>query len=817
MAVWKDITHAARRLRRNPGFTIVATVTLALGIGGTTAIFSLVDSVLLRPLPYPEPSELVSVKDDLRGLNLQDVGMSQPEFEDLRDRSGLFSDISATWPVSANLTGGDRPERVEAVAVSPGYFAMLGGVPQLGRVFGAQDRAAGFAEAAVLSDGLWRRLYGGDPHVIGKQIRLDTDLYTIVGVMPPAFRHPGRTLEKPAEVWITAGFTAAPFPVPPNRSIRMLPGAIARLKRGVPLAQAQERIEAFAAALRTQYAKDYPQKAAWTPRLTALQADLTGSVRTTLLVVFGAVVCVLLICCVSIANLVVAKAISRQRELAVRRAMGAPWATLLRQFVTESILVSVIGGAVAWTLVEFIAPFLPRLVPVELPVGEIAINGPVLWFAIAITLLTGVGFGVAPVLPMLRINIVNSLREGSRGSTVGGAHSRLRAVLVGCEVAFSLILMVGAGLLLHSFWNLTRVDPGFNPKHVVVANLWLPVPNDPAQFKYGRAEVRRAFIREVLRRARTLPGVEAAAMGNGNSTPLAGFNTTTFLPEGSNPAAGEQPLAQVTAVSPDFFRALGMRLQKGRTFTESDDGANLVAVVDETLVRRVWPGQDAIGKRVGIGRPAQWATVVGVVGAVKTDSFDSPDASHLYFSAYQRSNVAMTVFLRTAAEPAGMTEALRREVQAVDPDLPVFGTRTMEEVVARSFAQRRFQLQMIGAFAAIALLLAALGIYGVTAFWVNQRSQEIGIRIALGARRGDVIGMVLRQGLRLTLWGVAAGLAGALPLSRVLQSLLFGATFFDPVTFAAIAAVVLGTAMFACYLPARRATRVDPMNALRSE
>jgi predicted permease len=345
------------------------------------------------------------------------------------------------------------------------------------------------------------------------------------------------------------------------------------------------------------------------------------------------------------------------------------------------------------------------------------------------------------------------------------------------------------------------------------------VPNNPAQFKYGKIEVRRAFMREVLRRARALPGVEAAAFGNGNSTPLMGFNTAAFLPEGSALAPGELPVAQAASVTPDFFRTLGIKLVRGRFFTESDDGNNGVAVVDEALARRIWPGQDAVGKRIAIGRPQQqqWLTVVGLAGALKSETFEAPDVPHLYFSAYQRSNVSMTVFLRTAADPQRMTDALRRETQAVDPDLPVFGARTMEQVVARSLAQRRFQLEMIGAFAAIALLLAALGIYGVTAFWVNQRAQEIGIRIALGAGGGDVIRMVLRQGLALTGWGVAAGLAGSLPLSRALRTLLFGTQFFDPATFAAIAALLLATSLAACYLPARRATRLDPMRALRAE
>jgi putative ABC transport system permease protein len=817
MGAWRDFRHAARLLRRNPSFTTIAVLTLALGVGGSTSIFSLVDSVLLRPLPYSDPGQLVSIKDDLRGLNLQDVGMSQPEFEDLRDRSGMFAGISVAWPISANLTGGDRPERVEALAVSPSYFTMLGAAPQIGRIFGAQDRTDGFAEAAILSDGLWRRLYGASRWALGKQIRLDNDLYTIVGVMPPAFRHPGRTVQSAVDVWITAGFRAEPFPNPPVRAVRMLPGAIGRLRPGLAPAQAQQQEEAFATALRAEYPKEYPAKAGWIPRITPLQADLTGNVRNTLLVVFGAVVCVLLICCVSIANLMVAKAIGRQREMAVRRAMGAPWNDLVRQFLAESLTIAAIGGGVGWALAVFLAPVLPRLVPMELPVSEIAVNGPVLWFALASTVLTGAVFGLAPVLPMMQMSIVGSLRDGSRGSTMGSAHSRLRAVLVVSEVAFSMILMFAAGLLLHSFWNLTRLDPGFEPKRAVVANLWLPRPNDTAQFKYGNAAVRRAFMREVLRRARTIPGVEAAAFGIGSSTPMMGFNKGQFLPEGSNAPPGERPIAQNTSVTPEFFRALGIRLLEGRVFTETDEGENLVAVVDETLARRIWPGQSAVGKRIGFGAAPQWATIVGVVGTIKSAGLEAPDAPHLYISAYQRSGIAMTVFVRTAGGAAGTVEALRREVQAVDPDLPVFGARTMEEVVAQSFAQRRFQLQMIGAFAGVALLLAALGIYGVTAYWVSQRTQEIGIRIALGAGGGTVIRMVLRQGMLLTAWGIAVGIACALPFGRLLRSLLFGAEFFDPATFAGVAALLAATALAACYLPARRATRVDPMRALRSE
>ncbi len=810
-----NLKFAARMLRRNPGFTAVAVLTLALGIGANTAIFSLVYAVLLRPLPFAHPEQLVTVKDDLLGPGIRDLAISQPQLQDYQERSGVFDQITAIWPISANLTGSDRPERVEALAVSPNYFTILGVRAQIGRVFGPQDRADGFAEGMILSDGLWRRLYGGDPHILGRKLRLDNDLYTIVGVMPAGFRHPGPTIQDQVEAWITAGFTAAPFPVPPNRGARMIPGAIGRLKPGLTLAQAQSKLDAFAAALSREYPTFYPAAMKWTPRLNLLQEDLTGHLRSTLWLVFGAVVGVLLICCVSLANLMVAKAIGRQREIAVRRALGAPWSSIIRQLMVESLVISTMGGLAGWLLVLWATPLLPRIVPMALPVADVGVNGGVMLFAAAISLVTGMVFGLAPAVPMVQSNIVGSLKEGVRGSSVGAGHKRLRSVLVACEIAFSLMLMAGAGLLLHSFWNLRHLNPGFNPDNVLVANIWLPAPNDPAASVYRNVPRRRAFVRDVLRRVRALPGVEAAAMGAGNSTPLTGFNPQPFQPEGSNLPPGEQPVAEAASVSPDFFRALGIRLVRGRAFTEADESTNICVIVDETLAARYWPKQDAVGKRIRLGN--QFAEIVGVVGNIKSETFEKPDGPHLYFSIYQRSNLAMTVFLRTGGSPLSLGEAVRREVQSVDRDLPVFGIRSMQEIVARSLAQRRFQLEMVGAFALVALALAMMGIYGVTAFWVGQRTQEIGIRIALGAAGRDVVGMVLKQGLTLTIWGIAAGLAGAIPLASLLRSLLFGMGPFDFWTFAGITGLLLAAAMTACYLPARRATSVDPVVALRAE
>lgn len=810
-----NLRYVLRGFRSNPGFAAVWVLVLALGIGANTAIFSLVYAMLLRPLPYSNPQELVTVRDDLRGIQQSDIGMSVIEMEELRDHSGVIAAISAARPISANLTGSEHPERIEAIGVSPNYFAMLGVKTQLGRVFGDEDRVAGFAEAILLSDGIWRRVFGGDPNILGRRLRLDGDLYTVAGVLPPAFRHPGRPSQSPVDIWITTGFSGTPFPTP-NPEARMIPLAIARLKPGVTIGQAQTRLEAFAAQINSTYPEAYPARARWIARLTPLQEETTGQIKITLLIVFGAVALVLLICCASIANLAVARAMERQRELAVRRALGAPWRALVAQSAVESCILSLAGGAIGWMAVKSSEGWLPSLVPAALPVTAVSVNGWVAAFAFGLTIVSGLIAGLAPLLPLMKTDVVAGLREGSRGSTKGGAHSGLRAALVGCEIALSLMLMAGAGLLLHSFWSAGRVDPGFDPRRVLIANLRLPFPNDPRAGTYMNSAARNAFTREVLRRVRELPGVEAAAIGNGNTTPLSGFSPQRFRPEGFTGSAAESLAAEWTSVTPDFFRVLGTPLARGRMFTESDEKGPTVVLVDERMARLAWPNQDAVGKRFGSG-PDNWMTVIGVVGDLKSHPFDAPDVPHVYFAAYQRSNLAMTVFVRTASNPGGLSSAIRRAVQSVDPDQPVFGVRTLEEVVSRSLAQRRFQLQMIGAFAGIALLLAAIGIYGVTAFWVRQRTQEIGIRVALGAQDADVMRLVLRRGLQITVWGVLAGCAGTVPLALGLRSLLFGTRPFDLVTFASIVTILAATSLAACYLPARNAMRVDPIEALRAE
>jgi putative ABC transport system permease protein len=819
---WQDIRYGLRMLLKNPGFTTVAVVTLALGIGANTAIFSVVDAVLLRPLPFPRPEQLVLVRDDLTGRKIENVGMSVSELQDFQERAGVFEHISAVWPVDANLTGGDRPERIELLAVSPNYFSLLGATAQLGRVLGSQDQAAGFAEGIVISDGLWRRLFGADPNVLGRKVRLDTDLYTIVGVMPPGFRHPGPTLRDAVEMWATAGFVGNPFG-PPVRARRLLPGAIARLKPDVSVEQAQAQLDAFVANLHREFPNDYPAAAGWVVRLLPVHENLVGNVRTTLLVLLAAVGVVLLIGCVNIANLLLIRSSGRQREMAVRVALGANRSRLLVQLLTESLLLALLGGALALLAVVWVKDLLLQLVPANIPrLHEVSLSGGVLGFALLASVVTGILFGLVPALQASRPDVLAQLKEGGQGTGFGAGHHRFRSSLVVAEFALSLILMIGAGLLLRSFRQVLDVNPGFNPQNVLMARTWLPVPNNPELDTYRPVPKRIALVREVLRRARELPGVQFAAMGNGTSVPLAGpYNPGSFTIEDRADEAGNPRLAQFTAVTADYFRVMGTQLVRGRFLADSDDDqAPRVALIDETTASRFWPNEDPIGKRFKPGgrqSNAPWVTIVGVVGNVKIDGFDQPAQPRVYYSMLQNPSYAMAVYVRADRNPERLASALRQHVQAVDPDLPVFGERTMEDLVAASLARRRFAMQVVGLFAVVALLLAAIGIYGVMAYSVNQRTREIGIRLALGAKTGDIVRWVLKQGMVLTLTGVGVGLVGAVALTRFLRSLLFDVAPTDPITYLGLAVLLAAVALLACYIPARRATRVDPMVALRYE
>ena len=827
----QNLRYAGRMLRRSPGFTLVAILTLALGIGANVAIFTVVHAVLLRPLPYPHPEQLVRVYDDIRSSNTHGVGMSVPELWDLRDRSGVFQDISVIFPADANITGAEHPERVEFLGTNANYFTMLGAHAELGRTYTPADALPGFSEPVVISDAYWRRGFGADSKVIGEKIRIDGDLYKIVGVMPPEFRHPGRTLAADVDLWATTGFAAPPFPAPPIRAVRLLPGVMGRLKPGLTVAQAQAQLDNFVAQLTRQFPDEYPAAAGWSIRLVPVQQDLVGNVRTELFVLFGAVGFVLLIACVNLANLLLARSASRQREIAIRLAIGAGRSRLITQLLTESILLATISGAAALITVVWLKSSLLNLTPAKLPrLSEVSFSPSVLLFAFVISILTGVVFGLAPALQAARTNQISALREGTRGAGSSKHQLKFSRFLVASEIALSLILLIGAGLLVRSFRHVLDVQPGFEPHHLVTAKIWLAVPNDPKDDPYFTPEKRAAFHQEILRRISALPGVEQAALGNGTSLPM-DFNRfqITFLIENHPFDIERTPVAEIANVSPSYFSTLKTPLLSGRFFSDSDNTkGQQVVLIDETLAHRYWPNSDAdaVGQRVQLGvvRRAQtsatqnpWLTIVGVVGNIKSDGFDAATAPHLYRPLYQAPTYDAVVYMRTSMDPGTLGDSVRAEVRNADPAIPVFNVRTMDVIVSAFLAERRFALELLGIFAGVALLLASIGIYGVMAYTFSRRTNEIGIRMAMGAKRADILGMALKEGAVTIAFGVVAGLLGSLGLTRFLQTMLFSVKATDPITFVTIAALLAAVTLLACLVPAHRATRVDPLIALRHE
>ena len=753
----QDVRYGLRMLVKKPTFTIVAVLTLALGVGANTAIFSIVNAVLLRSLPYRDPDRLVRIFFNEPGVGLRDVKFSKPELDDLQTRAGVFEDVTPIFEGSENLTGAKQPERVEAVNGSFSYFSMLGVIPQIGRLFGPQDFAPGFAPVAVISDGLWRRAYGADPNVLGRTIRIDGDPATIIGVLPRGFRHPGPTTSGDVEVFGAGGFSADPFP-PPMRGNRVLTSGIGRLKPGLTLAQAQARLTAMAAQLRHDFPTDYPPQAQWTIEIQPLQETLVGNVRPMLLVLLGAVILIVFIVSLNIANLLLARASGRQQEMAVRLALGASRGRMVRQMLTESMLLSLIGGAAGIATAVGTLGFILRFVPSNVPrLNEVRIDWVVLAFALLISILTGLVFGLAPALHSAKVALSSAIREGGRGSGYSTKTGRLRDVLIVSELAFAVILMVGAGLLLRTLRDLLQENPGFNPTQVVTANTWLGVPNDPKTDPYLGIPGKATFDRELLRRMKAIPGVELAAITSAlpttNSNPNAvGGLATEGLAIEDRPVESSQDLrAERIRISPDYFKVLQATLLRGRSFTEGDeDGKPLVAIIDESTARKYWPDRDPLGRRVRFGQdPTKpWTTVVGIVKDIKSDGLDIDGVPHIYVSTYQDPSKQVSVVLRTSLPATLLEPQIRHEIQSIDPGLPVFNVSSMNDILDRSLASRRFSADLVGGFAGLAVLLASIGIYGLLAYMVGQRSREIGIRMALGARRGDILRTVLTQGGR---------------------------------------------------------------------
>ena len=807
-----DLRYALRRLRAHPGFTAIVVLTLAFGIGANSAIFSVVNTVLLRPLPYAEPDRLVTIQHDYPSLKLE-APVSAPGFRDYRDKTRDFSGVAveSNWPV--NLTGLGDPQRLHGTKVSGAFFRTYGVAAAFGRTLLPDEDAPGHNREVVLSDGLWKRLFGSRPDAVGRTMSLDGVGYTIVGVMPPSFHD---FWVQDAEIWTPLALADSDF-VPSDYTTEYL-NLTARLKPGVTIDQAQRDLHAFAARLRQEHPNEIPPD--WTLGVKSLTVLGTGDIRPALLVLLGAVGFVLLIACANVANLLLARAAGRAKEVAIRTALGARRRDLVRQLLVESLLLSFIGAGLGLLLAYAGVRALVAANPSNVPrVSELGIDGHVLLFTAAVALVTGVVFGLAPALQMSRGEMHNTLKEGGRSGTADRAGSTLRRVLVVAEVALALTLLSGAGLLIKSFAKLAAVDPGFDPSHLLTFDLSLP------ELSYPTDTARAAFFNEVLPRLAQIPGVRGA--GAVTVMPFSGgWSTGTYNVEGYTPPPhGSMPWGDIRIVSPGYFSTLRIAVKRGHTFTDAEAAAALkVVVVDQQFVHRfLRPGDDPIGHRMWFGPAAPndsttYRTIVGVVEHTKQEGLAADARPQVYMPYSQVQGIGhLTVAVRTDGPPSEYTNAVRAAVQSVDRNEPVAHVRTMDDMIGSSMGQRRLSMVLLGIFAVLALLLASLGIYGVTSYSVTQRSREMGIRMALGARARDVLLMVMRQALALVLGGVALGLAAALALTRLMTSQLFDTQPTDPATFTLVSVLLCAVAVCATLVPARRATRVDPVVTLRDE
>jgi predicted permease len=803
--LWQDLRYGLRMLMRSPGFTVIAVVALALGIGANSAIFSVVNTVLLRPLPYKNPDALMTVWEDATHMGFPYNTPSPANFIDWREQNTVFEGMAALAQRSFNLTGAGEPERFDGRKVSGNLFTILGIEPVLGRNFLPEEDKPG-SRVVILSYGVWQRRFGGDTGIIGRALTLNGESYTVVGVMPGAVNLPSMDNWQD-QLWVPIAFTAEEAASRGNHYLEV----IARTKPGVTRQQAQAEMTTIAARLEKQY-PDYNTRVGI--RVRQLHEQLVGDIKPALLVLLGAVAFVLLIACANVANLLLARAAVRQKEIALRLALGASRSRLTRQFLTESVLLAGLGGLVGLFFAYVGLNVLKTFIPPSISQAQaISMDGKVLIFTGLISLVTGLIFGLAPATQASNFGLSETLKEGGRDSSAGSRGNRIRGVLVVSEVAVSFLLLIGAGLLINSFLHLRKLDPGYRADHLLTMKVSLP------ETKYPDKERRAPFFRELIRRVQTLPGVESAAVAsnlpltyNGDSMPIGAEGRP-------DPPPDQSPDVILRVVSPGYFRTMGIPLVAGRDFTENDSPeAAKVVVISEKTARYFWPGQNPIGKRLKPGSTTSespWREVVGIVKDVRQNDFIAEPKMQMYMAHEQvGSFAANAVVVRTQVDPLSLGTAVRKVVWGIDKDQPVSDIRSMEEIVSRAVARQRFSTMLLGIFATLALVLAAVGIYGVMSYSVAQRTREIGIRMALGAQRSDVLKMTVGQGLRLVIIGVGIGLAAAFVLTRVMASLLFGVSATDPLTFIIISLVLMAVALIASYIPALRATKVDPMVAL---
>jgi putative ABC transport system permease protein len=816
MDTWlKDVRYAFRRLRKSPGFSVIVLLTLALGIGANSAIFSVVNTVLLRPFPYRDPERLMIVDHFYPSLNNLEAGASAPGFRDLRDKVSIFDGVFVMNGWAPALTGaGGEPQRLQGTRASGLIFKTLGVAPILGRPFTPEEDVPGKNHVLVLSYGFWQRQFGGEQTIIGKRLILNGEPYEVIGVMPPAFKDfAGRVT---ADLWTPLALAPNAF-ADNNRTNEFLT-LVARLKPAISVERARSDMKTFASQLKAQYPNNYASD--WTLKLSPMNEKLSGGIRPALLVLLGAVGFVLLIACANVANLLLARAASRIKEVAIRSALGATRRDLLRQLMAESLLLAVVGGVLglglAWLGMQAVVALKPANVP---RITELRIDGLVMAFTLGVAVLTGLVFGLAPAIQTSRTNLQDTLKEGGRSGSADRSGQTMRRALVVAEVALALTLLTGAGLLIKSLSLLQEVNPGFDSSNLLTFNVAIP----SAKYRSDTAAIQ--FWDRAIEAVTAVPGVKSA--GITSTMPFTNnWSTGSFSVEGYQPPPGKPgPWGDQRTVSPGFFTTLKVPLIKGRTFTEQDGMVGpQVVIVDEEMVKQYWPNADPIGKRLTFGNPqtdstVNWMTVVGVVGHTKHEGLDAKNRVQMYHPSHRIGFVGnfMSFAVRTTGDPNRALSSVRAAIHAIDQDVPIANAATMDVNIANSMGQRRFAMMLLGLFAVMALVLASIGIYGVMSYSVTQRSHEIGIRMALGAARQAVLGMVMRQGLLLVGVGVGIGVLGALGLTRLITSQLFGVRPTDPTTFIFVALTLTGVAALATLVPALRATRVDPVVALREE